>query len=124
MIHTTSQVRGIVEEAIGARCYLEYPQKELDGVYAILQLIDDVPVTTDRRGADITVQITYNIMIHARSGTELMELTDKVDDAMASHRYKRIGLSSMWSGKDRNRMRTITYQAYLDRWNNVFSGVR
>lgn len=123
MIENLPQMRQTVEEALGGKCYYEYPQTKIPKTkpFAVISMVGNYPALTEHDLKDVIAQITYNIHIYARSQTSLLELVGKVSDACSSIGFTRVALSPLWEHPAHGPYQILTVQALLDKRGNTFT---
>ncbi len=121
MIENMDQMRSIVEDAIGGKCYLEHPQGKISKTkpFAVLSLVHNAPTLTEYDHTDVMALLVYNIHIYAQSQTELLTLVGNVSDACAKYNFLRTALTPVWSHPTHGPYRILTVQAQLDKRGNA-----
>ncbi|MBE6524485.1 MAG: hypothetical protein E7Z65_06410 [Thermoplasmata archaeon] len=123
MIENLQQMRELVENAIGGKCYLEHPQKKIpsERPFAVISMVGNYPTMVDDGFEEVMAQITYNIHIYAKSQTEVLADVGKAVDACAKIGFTRLNTSPLWEEPTRGPYQILTVQAILDKRGNTFN---
>ena len=123
MIENIEQFRQLVEDTIGGKCYLEYPQDRItkDRPFAVISMVGNTPLQNDYDHSEVMAVIAYNIHLYAKKQTELMDYVSKVSDAFAKFNFTRVALTSQWNHPTHGPYRILTVQGIIDRRGNTFT---
>ncbi len=123
MIENLLQMRDIVSEAIGGKCYLEYPREKITKArpFAVVSMVGNYPVLYESDYTEVMAQITYNIHIYAKSQTDVLTYVGQVSDACAKIGFTRLTTTPLWEHPTHGPYQILTVQAVLDKRGNTFT---